>query len=160
MSAISLDWDSTWENQLNAVDALINHFINHPKLNLVIRVHPNQENKSKNDKKKWKSLFSNSSNIIIYNFDSNIDIYKLLSEAKGIFTYGSTIGVEAAYLKKPAALLSNSRWDSIIPHRYLKSKGDIADWVKKVNLGIEPEASHLETCYQGSLMWGYNMKTA
>lgn len=160
VSAISLDWDSTWENQLNAVDALINHFINRPKLNLVIRVHPNQENKSKNDKKKWKSLVSNSSNIIIYNFDSNIDSYKLLSEAKGIFTYGSTIGVEAAYLKKPAALLSNSRWDSIIPHRYLKSKGDIADWVKKVNLGIEPEASHLETCYQGSLMWGYYMKTA
>ena len=160
VSAISLDWDSTWENQLNAVYALISYFINHPKLKLVIRVHPNQKNKSENDKKRWKSLVSNSINIIIYNYDSNIDSYKLLSGAKGIFTYGSTIGVEAAYLKKPAALLSNSRWDSIIPHQYLKSKKDIADWVNKVNLGIEPKASHLETCYQGSLMWGYYMKTA
>jgi hypothetical protein len=160
VSAISLDWDSAWENQLNAVNALISCFINYPKLKLVIRVHPNQINKSKNDKKRWKSLVSNSNNIIIYNYDSNINSYELLSGAKGIFTYGSTIGVEAAYLKKPAALLSNSRWDSIIPHQYLKSKRDIADWVSKVNLGIEPKASHLETCYQGSLMWGYYMKTA
>ena len=160
ISAISSDWNSTWGKQLNAVIALIDFFVTRPDLKLVIRVHPNQKNKSKNDKNKWKALSSVANNIMIYNYDSNINSYQLLSKAKGVITYGSTIGVEAAYLKKPSALLANSRWNSIIPHEYLKSKEDIVNWVDKVNLGKEPDYIEIETCYFGSLMWGHYMKTA
>jgi hypothetical protein len=99
-------------------------------------------------------------NVIIFNYDSNVDSYKLLSRAKGIFTYGSTIGVEAAYLRKPSALLANSRWDSIIPHEYLKSEDDIENWINKVNERKVPDGIHIEDCYLGSLMWGNYMMTA
>jgi hypothetical protein len=160
ISAISSDWDSAWGNQLNSVVALIDFFVTRPDLKLVIRVHPNQKNKSQQDKKKWKALLSKANNILIYNFDSNIDSYQLLTNAKGVITYGSTIGVEAAYLKKPSALLANSRWNSIIPHEYLKSKEDIKNWVDKVNLGKGPDYIEIEACYFGSLMWGHYMNTA
>jgi hypothetical protein len=160
VSAISSDWSSTWGKQLNAVNSLINFFITKPNLTLIIRVHPNQKNKSRNDKKKWKKLRNSLNNVIIFNYDSNIDSYKLLSRAKGIFTYGSTIGVEAAYLRIPSALLANSRWDSIIPHEYLKSEDDIANWVNKVNGRKLPDDIHIEDCYLGSLMWGNYMMTA
>jgi hypothetical protein len=160
ISAISSDWNSTWGKQLNAVIALIDFFITRPDLKLVIRVHPNQKNKSVQDKKKWKALPSMANNILVYNFDSNIDSYQLLTNAKGVITYGSTIGVEAAYLKKPSALLANSRWNSIIPHQYLQSKEEIANWVDKVNLGKEPSNVEIEACYLGSVMWGHYMKTA
>jgi hypothetical protein len=158
--AISSDWNSSWGKQIDAVTALIDFFISRPKLKLVIRVHPNQKNKSKNDKNKWKVLSSAANNIMIYNYDSNINSYQLLSKAKGVITYGSTIGVESAYLKKPSALLANSRWNSIIPHEYLKSKEDIVNWVDKVNLGKEPSNVEIEACYLGSIMWGHYMKTA
>jgi len=160
VSAISSDWDSAWGKQLNAVVELIDFFVTRPDLKLVIRVHPNQKNKSEQDKKKWKALLSKANNVLIYNFDSNIDSYQLLTNAKGVITYGSTIGVEAAYLKKPSALLANSRWNSIIPHQYLKSKEDIVNWVDKVNLGKGPDYSEIEACYFGSLMWGHYMNTA
>jgi hypothetical protein len=160
ISAISSDWNSTWGKQLNAVTALIDFFATRPDLKLVIRVHPNQKNKSEQDKKKWNALLSKANNILIYNFDSNIDSYQLLTNAKGVITYGSTIGVEAAYLKKPSALLANSRWNSIIPHQYLKSKEEIANWVDKVNLGKEPSNVEIEACYLGSVMWGHYLKTA
>jgi hypothetical protein len=160
VSAISLDWSSTWVKQLNAVNSLISYFISKPNLTLIIRVHPNQKNKSRSDKKKWKKLKNYSSNIIIFNYDSNIDSYELLLRAKGVFTYGSTIGVEAAYLRKPSALLANSRWDSIIPHEYLKSEDDIENWINKVNERKVPDGIHIEDCYLGSLMWGNYMMTA
>ena len=160
VSAISLDWSSTWVKQLNAVTSLISYFAAKPNLTLIIRVHPNQKNKSRNDKKKWKKLKNYSRNVIIFNYDSNIDSYKLLSGAKGIFTYGSTIGVEAAYLRKPSALLANSRWDAIIPHEYLKNEDEIANWVNRVNEKKVPNDIHIEDCYLGSLMWGNYMMTA
>ena len=160
VSAISQDWISSWKTQLNAVNELISFFAQRPDLKLVIRVHPNQKNKSKNDRNKWKSLVSHSRNVFIYNFDSNINSYELLSKAKGVITYGSTIGVEASYLKKPAALLSNSRWDCIIPQEYLKNSEDIESWINKVNKNEMFDNSQLEECYLGSLMWGYYMQTA
>jgi hypothetical protein len=160
ISAISSDWNSAWGKQLNAVIALINFFVTCPDLKLVIRVHPNQKNKSKHDKKKWKTLPIRAKNILIYDYDSNVNSYQLLTNAKGVFTYGSTIGVEAAYLKKPSALLANSRWDSMIPHQYLKNKEDIVNWVDKVNLGKEPNNVEIEACYLGSIMWGHYLKTA
>ena len=160
VSAISLDWDSSWQNQLNAVNALIKYFNDKPKLKLVIRVHPNQNNKSKHDKNKWKALVSVSTNVIIYNYDSNIDSYQLLSRAKGVITFGSTIGVEAAFLKKPSALLARSRWDCLIPHKYLKNEEDIANWIDSVSVDKGPNYAEIEACYFGSLMWGHYMKTA
>lgn len=160
VSAISREWVSSWKTQLNAVNELIRVFVDRPDLKLVIRVHPNQKNKSENDKNKWKSLVSQSRNVFIYNFDSNINSYELLSKAKGVFTYGSTIGVEASYLKKPAALLSNSRWDSIIPQEYLRNREDIESWIDRVNKKGMLGNSRLEECYLGSLMWGHYMQTA
>jgi len=160
VSAISLDWESSWENQLNAVNALIKYFATQPKLKLIIRVHPSQKNKSEHDKRKWKALVSGESNVTIYNYDSNIDSYQLLSRAQGVITFGSTIGVEAAFFKKPSALLARSRWDYLIPHQYLKTEVDIANWIGKVSLGNGPNEVEIETCYLGSLMWGYYMKTA
>jgi len=160
VSAISREWISSWKTQLNAVNELINFFVDRPDLKLVIRVHPNQKNKSENDKNKWKNLVSQSRNVFIYDFDSNINSYELLSKAKGVFTYGSTIGVEASYLKKPAALLSNSRWDSIIPQEYLKNREDIESWINKVNKEGMFDSSRLEECYLGSLIWGHYMQTA
>ena len=160
VSAISLDWSSTWVKQLNALTSLISCFVAKPNLTLIIRVHPNQKNKSRKDKKKWKKLKSHSSNVIIFNYDSNVDSYKLLSRAKGILTYGSTIGVEAAYLRKPSALLAHSRWDILIPHEYLKNEDEIANWINRIDEKKVPNDSHIEDCYLGSLMWGHYMMTA
>ena len=68
VSAISNDWNSIWGTQLKAVEALIKYFKERPELNLVIRVHPNQKNKSRNDKSKWMNLKSPSTNIRIFNY--------------------------------------------------------------------------------------------
>jgi hypothetical protein len=142
------------------VAELIKYFESHPELSLIIRVHPNQGNKSKQDKLRWKSISSTANNIKIYNFDSKVNSYGLLRKAIGVFTFGSTIGVEAAYLRKPAALLAPARWDQLIPHKYLQTSSQIDQWVHSVISNLSPNVEHLNECYEGSLKWAHYMSTA
>jgi hypothetical protein len=160
VAAISDSWQSNWGNQLNCVAELIKYFESHPELTLIIRVHPNQGRKSKQDKLRWKSLYSLASNIKIYNFDSKVDSYDLLRKAIGVFTYGSTIGVECAYLRKPAALLAPARWDQLIPHKYLQTDLQIDQWVQSTIGNLGPNVEHLNECYEGSLKWAHYMSSA
>ena len=160
VAAISDSWQSSWGNQLNCVAELIKYFESHPELSLVIRVHPNQGNKSKQDKLRWKSISSEARNIKIYNFDSKVNSYELLAKAIGVFTFGSTIGVEAAYLRKPAALFAPARWDQLIPHKYLQTNLQIDQWVQSTVDNLSPDVQHLNECYEGSLKWAHYMNTA
>ncbi len=160
VAAISDSWKSSWGNQLNCVAELIKYFESHPELSLIIRVHPNQGNKSKQDKLRWKALTSTARNIKIYNFDSKVNSYELLAKAIGVFTFGSTIGVEAAYLRKPAALLAPARWDQLIPHKYLQTNLQIDRWVQSTIGNLSPGIEHLNECYEGSLRWAHYMNTA
>ncbi len=160
VSAISMDWDSWWGSQISAVDFMIKYFEQRPELNLIIRVHPNQKNKSKDDKNKWDSLQTNSPNVKVYSYDSKVNSYQIMSAARGVITFGSTIGTEAAYLRKPGALMSKARWDLLIPHKYIKNKLDFDRWIEKV-LNNDPSIElGVQKSYLGSLMWGHYMKTA
>jgi hypothetical protein len=82
-----------------------------------------------------------------------------LEKSVGVITYGSTIGVEAAFSKKAAALLAHSRWDEIIPHKYLKEYSDLSDWICKVTTG-QTNIKELDAAYKGSLMWANYMTSA
>lgn len=160
VSAISLDWDSWFENQIEAVKFLIDYFEQRPELTLVIRVHPNQKHKSKTDRVKWHSIQSAANNIFIYDYNSKIDSYQLLELAKGVLTYGSSMGVEAAYMSKPGALLAKSRWDLIIPHKYIKNKMQLDRWISDVlNNSLSIKAG-ITNSYMGSLKWGHYMITS
>jgi len=160
VAAISDSWQSIWGNQLDCVAELIKYFELHPELSLIIRVHPNQGNKSRQDKLRWKALTSTARNVKIYNFDSKVNSYELLRKAIGVFTFGSTIGVEAAYLRKPAALLAPARWDKLIPHKYLQTNFQLDQWVQSIVGNLLPNEEHLNECYEGSLKWAHYMNTA
>ena len=131
LAAISDDWVSPWGNQILAVQKLIRVFAEFPQINLVIRVHPNQGNKSRSDKARWKSLRS-SRNTIVIPYGSKIDSYKVMSDSKGVITHGSTMGIEAAYMEKRLAFLSHSMHDILIPAPLLATEDAIRSWVVDV----------------------------
>ena len=83
-----------------------------------------------------------------------------MRKAIGVFTFGSTIGVECAYLRKPAALLAPARWDQLIPHKYLQTNFQIDQWVQSTIGNLSPNVEHLNECYEGSLKWAHYMNTA
>jgi hypothetical protein len=92
-----------WPDQLSAVQDLIFAHSAYTDLELVIRVHPHLVKKSDAERHRWAQLGQTGVRVIAPN--ENVDSYALIDTADLVASYGSTIGMEAAYWGKPGILL-------------------------------------------------------
>lgn len=94
-----------WSNQLEALKALVRVCMKASDIELVIRVHPHLAKKSKQEQKLWIDLVGKTKKVHYIGPNEPVDSYALLDSADVVVTYGSTIGIEAAYWGKPSVLL-------------------------------------------------------
>jgi hypothetical protein len=98
-----------WGNQLDALRKLIEVITLNTDLHLVIRMHPNLLYKSRREIRFWAEVGSDlqiaNQEITFIDSESEIDSYDLIKGSEAVVTVGSTIGVEAAFLKKRSILL-------------------------------------------------------
>jgi len=156
VAAVSSEWDSPWITQLECVRSLINTFNKQNKYNLIIRVHPNQGNKSREDRHHWDLIVSQG-NVLVYNYSDAVNSYELLRQSKGVLTHGSTLGVEAAFRNKPQAYLAPCRYDLLIPAPLLDSTEAVEEWINSL---ASDKSGENEERYEGSLKWAHYMLTA
>lgn len=116
------NWEQPLGSQLDVIRGLQRLFDERSKERLVIRLHPNFANKSLEEKQIWSSIKGSPYSQVI-GFDEKVSSYSLMAAAKGILTYGSTIGLEAAYWKKPVAVLADCHYDK------LGVADKVTDWV-------------------------------
>lgn len=155
VAAISSEWNSPWGNQLSAVKNAMEVFAEQSKYHLVIRVHPNQGNKSKNDKKAWDALCA-MENTFIFAYSDSVNSYELMRRSAGVLTHGSTMGVEAAFRRKHQAFLSPTRFDQLIPSVLLTDKVSLKKWLENLDASKKlPDDRE----YKGSVMWANYMLT-
>jgi len=76
--------------------------------NLVIRMHPNLKGIQFDYVQDLREMGENLSNVNVIFPESPVDTYALLKIAEKVIVFGSTIGVEATYWKKPVILLGKS----------------------------------------------------
>lgn len=156
VAAISSEWNSPWGSQLSAVKCVMDVIAEQSKYNLVIRVHPNQGNKSMKDKRAWSDL-TPKENCYIFGFSEKVDSYELMRNSAAVLTHGSTMGVEAAYRRKHQVFLSPARFDQLVPAVYLRDKISLKFWLEK----LDPERDLPdEKEYTGAVMWANYMLTA
>lgn len=156
VASISSDWESSWGTQTNGVRELIRMFELQNTYNLVIRVHPNQKNKSKNDQRKWLE-FKGSKSVKVFGQESDVNSYTLMKGSAGVIVFQSTLGVESALAMKPFALISPSRYDQVIPAPYLKNEFEVLFWLQTLQ---HPDPDHLEILRMGALKWVNYLTTA
>jgi len=92
-----------WGRQVDAIQDVAAICNTIDDVELIIRIHPNLAKKSSAERKRW-SGFANS-NVRVIPPESNVDSYALLDSADIVVTYGSTIGIEAAYWGKLSVLI-------------------------------------------------------
>lgn len=95
-------------DQITAINLLRENF---PEINLTIKIHPRLNGCDLKFTRKIKS-FKKFLNISVIHPESEIDSYNLVSQADLILTFGSTIGVEAAFMKKPVLNVGSSIYES------------------------------------------------
>lgn len=101
-------------NQLEIIEHLSNfaYFNNHK---LFIRVHPNFKSSSEVVKERWSKFFKNikSTNTIIISHESSVSSYALIENMDLVIVYGSSIGIESAFLGKEVIVTGPSYYANI-----------------------------------------------
>lgn len=105
-------WDEKLGTQVEVVRNLQEFFDSQDEFELVIRLHPNLQNKSESQKLEWNSI-KETRNSRIVSAESTVPSYDLMDQSLGVITFGSTIGLEAAFSRKPSLLLADSGYDEL-----------------------------------------------
>ncbi|NEP27147.1 hypothetical protein [Moorena sp. SIO3I6] len=134
-----------FKNQKEAVKSVITWVSNRMDCYLTIRVHPHLQKKSLEDRNWWNSLTGK--NVQVIPPDSKVDSYALIDWADVVVTYGSTIGVEAAYWGKASVLLGESLYSGLGCVYQPRSEAEVYQLLENDALAPLPQ----ETC----LPYGY-----
>ena len=107
----------SWGNQISALLALVEALGAENRYCLIVRAHPNLLHKSPKEIAIWrklgKELESKYDWIRFVDSESPINSYALVKGSEFVVTVGSTLGVEAAYLRKKSILLGRALHESM-----------------------------------------------
>ena len=130
-----------WPDQFSAVRDLIDAQKAWPNLELIIRIHPHLKNKSTDERARW--IMFKDLGITVIDAKDKIDSYALIDSADLVASYGSTIGIEAAYWRKPSLLLGPCAYRDSGAVIVAKNKADIHRFL---NPAFSPNLSDQENC--------------
>lgn len=123
---------SVWPDEFSALHSLLSIVNNLPDIHLILRVHPNNLNKHPMDQLRIHNTLL-PSNATLVPAHSLVDSYELLSISHSIFTYGSSIGYEAAYLGKPVYIFGRCFYDSLDGIKSIKSYAELLSVISKLS---------------------------
>lgn len=106
--AVSKEWDvlKLFKTQMEGIKSIVEHYKNDSTKHFTLRVHPNLKDiPYKYHRDLYKLHYDNLT--VIPGWDK-VSTYTLLDAADKVVVFGSTMGIEAAYWKKPVILLGPS----------------------------------------------------
>lgn len=138
-----------YENQFIGITKILNSIGGDDSIQLYIRLHPNLKNiKSKKQLEQINSL--ESANLTVISPHSPIDSYSLLEKASKVVTFGSTVGIEAAYWGIPSILLGESLYRELGSTYNPKNHQEC---MEMIYADLAPKDK------KGALMYGYFFNT-
>jgi len=109
--------DSIFGGQKKIILKLANYFSNLAKLRFVIRLHPNTNHKSPREIERWikfESYITRKYRFVKFiNASSKVNSYSLIKASNLVVTSGSTVNLEAAYLKIPTVLIGKGLYKDL-----------------------------------------------
>ena len=112
IAELDLDWSEYFTDQPHALLSLAQQ-CRDLGYHLVVRTHPHARIKPDQDNLDWESAVAIADPRLHLDQHSIVDSYALMREANIIVTYGSTTGVEAAYVGRPVIVMGPSAYDEL-----------------------------------------------
>ncbi len=150
------EWREPLGNQLEVVRRLQNIFDLQNQFDLIIRLHPNLSNKGTSVKSNWSTISPTKRSMVI-GPRAKISSYDLLDNCVGVISYGSTLGLEAAYNCKPSIVLADSGYDLLEVVDKAQSWDEVVQWLQA---GHKMSSEFLELRRKNSTIRGYYLATA
>lgn len=126
------EWSSVYSSQSDFILHLTEYFIDNPKKQLIIRIHPNSAVNKGNRKENTQFLdFINqvkvefSDNIKIIYPEDDINSYQLIKISNAVITYFSTVTIEATARLKPVLITGGGPYHNLEFINTLKNKKEL-----------------------------------
>ena len=148
-ASIGPEWNNPlYEDQLTGIKRIAEDLSSERNTRLYLRVHPNLRNV---DDEFTRAIYNlEYENLTVVTADSKISSYELLFNATSVITFGSTMGIEAAYWRIPSISLGKSFYYEMKATYNPTTHGELINLLK----------SELEAFgYEQSLKFGYFYKT-
>lgn len=149
------EWHEPLGDQIAVIQKLQEIFELNNNFNLVIRLHPNLRNKSNMAIANWSVIKSRSRSIVVGPTEK-ISSYDLLDNCKGVISYGSTLGLEAAYSFKPSLVLADSGYDLLGVVDKANDWSAVNDWLKS---GYQLDSNSIKERQRNATIRGYYLAT-
>ena len=127
---------------------------NFPNVNIIVRVHPILDGIDKRFIESIQSL-RKFHNIVIINASESISSYWLASYADLILCYGSSMGVESAYIKKPVVVVGVSPYIEFNCALHVATKRDLLRALKKSINGDYSSFPSSNEMYMGACKYAF-----
>jgi hypothetical protein len=139
-------WTEKLGNQFEVIEKLRAIFEEQKDLRLVIRVHPNTRNKPWQVRKKW-SRIKPSHSVSVISANSKQSSMELVKNSIGVMTFGSTIGLESAFLGKRVAVLCDANYDMFTFVSKCDSWETLNSWIEGLNYSnATTEEERIDAC--------------
>lgn len=131
-------WTEPFIGQIELIEKLQLFFDERKNEHLFIRLHPNLSNKSLEERKRWRHLRDSDFTTLIEP-NNPTSSYELLKGSKGVISYGSTIGIEAAFHSIPSAILADCWYDELEVADKLYCLEEVYEWIRTLGIKFNPE---------------------
>ena len=150
------EWREPLGSQLEVIRKLQTIFDLQNDFDLVIRLHPNLMNKGTTVISNWSKILPTKRSLIIGPADK-ISSYELLDNCVGVISFGSTLGLEAAFNLKPSLVLADSGYDLLGVVDKADSWDEVTEWLQAVH---KIKSKSLNLRRQNATIRGYYLATA
>jgi len=107
MASIGAEWKNPlYKNQLDGIQSVVGDLALFPHIRVYLRMHPNLQGVNDDYVKSLREIKAD--NFELIEADSPVSTYQLIKRADKIVTFGSSTGIEAAYLSRVSILLGAS----------------------------------------------------
>jgi len=140
IAELDLDWNNYFDSQEGALLELAKACDELPETTLIVRTHPHMRLKPKDDVARWVAAVESIGRNVHIGPGDPTDSYALMRAADRVVTYGSTSGVEAAYRKKPVAVMGPSAYQLLGCVTPISTSDQLHSWLT-TSAAVAPELS-------------------
>lgn len=136
-----------YRSQNEAIEKICSHYLPNEDIHFTLRIHPNLGKVDNQQSRELNDFDFN--NLTIIKANDVIDSYALIEHADLVLSFGSTIGIEATYLKKPSLMFGRTFYEDEDATYNPKSYHEIYTLIDSINL---PPKSQNNTYKYGYFM--------
>jgi hypothetical protein len=148
MASLGEEYDKMFlfPSQYQGIKYIFDKFENHNDIHFYLRIHPNLKDIPYAYHKRLYD-FDHYNNVSIIPGDSEISTYTLIDNADKIITFGSTTGIEAAFVHKPVILLGYCLYSFLDVAYVAKSQEELEDLINVKQLPPKDNTGALKLAY-------------